>query len=29
MRLPWLLGRGPEKLRYYMRKYGVERPKKS
>ena len=24
-----LLGMGPEKLRYYMRKYGVERPKKS
>ncbi len=24
-----LLGIGPEKLRYYMRKYGVERPKKS
>ena len=24
-----LLGMGPEKLRYYMRKYGVQRPKKS
>ena len=24
-----LLGMGPEKLRYYMRKYGVKRPKKS
>ncbi len=24
-----LLGIGPEKLRYYMRKYGVKRPKKS
>ena len=23
-----LLGMGPEKLRYYMRKYGVQRPKK-
>ena len=24
-----LLGMGPEKLRYYMRKYGVQRPQKS